>query len=116
VKIIRDAGIEAIRRKSVRQTSRLIELADERGFRVFSPRDPSSRAGTVTIDVPHAYEVTQVLISRDILVDYRVGAGIRAAPFFFNTDEEIDLLVGTIDEALRTSEWEKYSARRTVVT
>jgi kynureninase len=116
VRIIRDAGIEAIRRKSVRQTSRLIELADERGFRVFSPRVPSSRAGTVTIDVPHAYEVTQVLISRDILVDYRVGAGIRAAPFFFNTDEEIDLLVGTIDEALRTSEWEKYSASRTVVT
>jgi len=116
VKIIREAGIEAIRSKSVRQTSRLIELADERGFRVFSPRDPSSRAGTVTIDVPHAYEVTQVLISRDILVDYRVGAGIRAAPFFFNTDEEIDLLVGTIDEALTSSEWEKYSASRSLVT
>jgi kynureninase len=116
VNIIREAGIEAIRSKSVHQTSRLIELADERGFRVFSPRDPSSRAGTVTIDVPHAYEVTQVLISHDILVDYRVGAGIRAAPFFFNTDEEIDLLVGTIDEALTTSEWEKYSSSRAVVT
>jgi kynureninase len=116
VKIIDSIGIDSIRKKSVRQTSRLIELADERGFRVFSPRDPSRRAGTVTIDVPHAYEIAQVLISRDILVDYRVGAGIRAAPFFFNTDEEVDLLVGTIDEALTSSEWEKYSGTRAVIT
>lgn len=116
VKIIASVGIDSIRKKSVRQTSRLIELADERGFRVFSPRDPEHRAGTVTISVPHAYEIAQLLISRDILVDYRVGAGIRAAPFFFNTDEEVELLIETIDEALKTSEWEKYSDRRGVVT
>jgi kynureninase len=115
-KIIRSAGMEAIRKKSVRQTSRLIELADDRGFSVFSPRNSDHRAGTVTIDVPHAYEISQLLISRDILVDYRVGAGIRAAPFFFNTDEEIELLIDTIDEVLRTSEWKKYSDRHAVVT
>jgi kynureninase len=57
-----------------------------------------------------------VLLSREILVDYGVGAGIRAAPFFFNTDDEIELLIETIDSALRTSEWEKYSAVRAVVT
>jgi kynureninase len=108
--------MEAIRKKSVRQTSRLIELADDRGFSVFSPRNSDHRAGTVTIDVPHAYEISQLLISRDILVDYRVGAGIRAAPFFFNTDEEIELLIDTIDEVLRTSEWKKYSDRHAVVT
>ena len=116
VKIIGSAGIDSIRTKSVRQTSRLIELADERGFGVFSPRNPDHRAGTVTISVPHAYEIAQLLISRDILVDYRVGAGIRAAPFFFNTDEEIELLIETIDEALKTSEWEKYSGSPNVVT
>lgn len=115
-KIIRGAGMDAIRRKSVRQTSRLIELADERGFPVFSPRDSSQRAGTVTINVPHAYEIAQVLLSRGILVDYRVGAGIRAAPFFFNTDDEVELLMDTIDSALRNSEWMKYSDTRTVVT
>jgi kynureninase len=116
VKLLRRAGIDAVRKKSVRQTSRLIELADERGFRVFSPRDPSQRAGTVTIDVPHAYEVAQLLISRDILVDYRVGAGIRAAPFFFNTDDEVELLIDTIDDALRTSDWERYAQQGSVVT
>src|SRR6266508_955872 len=46
-RILRRAGIEGIRAKSVRQTSLLIELADERGFRVNAPRDPDRRGGTV---------------------------------------------------------------------
>ena len=116
VKLIRKAGIGAIRQKSMRQTSRLIELADARGFRVFSPRDPDRLAGTVTIDVPHAYEVAQLLLSREILIDYRVGAGIRAAPFFFNTDAEVELLIDTIDEALRTGEWKEFGKESSVVT
>jgi kynureninase len=116
VKIIRRAGVDAIRKKSIRQTSRMLDLADERGYRVFAPRDSSRRGGTVAIDVPHGYEVAQVLLSKEILVDYRVGAGIRAAPFFFNTDEEVDALFDAIDTALRTSSWEKYSSLRPVVT
>jgi len=116
VKLIRRAGIDAIREKSLRQTSRLMKLAEERGYRVFAPAESKRRGGTVAIDVPHGYEVAQVLLSREILVDYRVGAGIRAAPFFFNTEAEIDTLVGTIDEALSTAEWRKFTARNTVVT
>ena len=115
-RIIRAAGIEAIREKSVRQTARLIELAEARGYRVFAPKDPARRGGTVTVDVPHGYEVTQVLLSRDILVDYRVGAGIRAAPFFFNRDDENEMLIESIDEALETSSWERFRERTSVVT
>jgi len=116
VKIVRRAGIDAIREKSMRQTARLISLAEERGYRVTAPRDAKRRAGTVAIDVPHGYEVAQVLLSREILVDYRVGAGIRAAPFFFTRDDEVEELVGAIDEAIRSSEWEKYRDRKPVVT
>lgn len=116
VKIVRRAGIERIRAKSMRQTAELIRLADERGYRVSTSRDPGRRAGTVSIDVPHGYEVTQVLLSQDILVDYRVGAGIRAAPFFFNTDDEVGSLIGAIDEALASSAYEKFSDLNTVVT
>ena len=116
VKIINRAGVDAIRAKSVRQTSRLIELAEARGYRVFAPRDSAKRGGTVSIDVPHGYEVAQVLLSREILVDYRVGAGIRVAPFFFTRDDELDTLMGAIDEALETSSWERFHERTTVVT
>jgi kynureninase len=57
-----------------------------------------------------------VLLSRDILVDYRVGAGIRVAPYFFNRDDEIETVVAAIDEAIETGSWEKYSGRAAVVT
>ncbi len=115
-KIIRRAGVGAIREKSVRQTSRLIELAESRGYRVFAPRESARRGGTVAIDAPHGYEVAQFLLSRDILVDYRVGAGIRVAPFFFTRDDELDTLIGSIDESLETSSWERFSERHPVVT
>ena len=42
------------------------------------------------IDVPDGDAVTQELIRRDVIVDYRPGAGIRLAPHFYNTDAEID--------------------------
>jgi kynureninase len=115
-KILRRAGIAAIREKSVRLTSRLIELADDRGYTVNTPRKPAERGGTVTIDVPHGYEVTQHLLSRDILVDYRVGAGIRIAPHFFTREEELEAAVHEIDAALESGSWQKFSEKIAVVT
>lgn len=116
VKILARAGIAAIREKSKRQTALLIALADGRGYRVNAPRDPDRRGGTVAIDVPHGYEVTQVLLSQEILVDYRVGAGIRAAPFFFNRDDEVDTLIAAIDAALASGSWRQFTERTAVVT
>ncbi|MBS1855466.1 MAG: aminotransferase class V-fold PLP-dependent enzyme [Acidobacteria bacterium] len=88
--IVDEIGVPAIRSKSVRQTQRLIELALEAGFRVNSPRDPGRRGGVVVIDVPGGKEVTQELARRQILVDYRPHAGIRVAPHFYTTDDEIE--------------------------
>jgi kynureninase len=115
-KILRRAGIAAIREKSVRLTSRLIELADARGFKVNGPRDPTQRGGTVTFDVPHGYEVTQHLLARNILVDYRVGAGIRIAPHFFTREDELEEAVFEVDKALETGSWQRFTERMAVVT
>ena len=115
-KILRRAGTDAIRAKSLRLTSRLIELADARGYTVNAPRDPARRGGTIALNVPHAYEVTQHLLSRDILVDYRVGAGIRIAPHFFTKEEEVEEAVSEIDKALETGSWQRFSEKIAVVT
>jgi kynureninase len=115
-KILRRAGVGAIREKSVRLTSHLIDLADTRGYTVNAPRDPARRGGTVAIDVPHGYEVTQHLLSRNILVDYRVGAGIRIAPHFFTREDELDEAVSEIDKALESRSWQRYSEKIAVVT
>jgi len=115
-KILRRAGVDAIREKSVRLTSRLIELADARGYTVNAPRDPARRGGTVAVDVPHGYEVTQHLLSRDILVDYRVGAGIRIAPHFFTREDELDEAVSEIDKALESGSWQRFSEKIAAAT
>ena len=115
-RLVRRAGIDAIRAKSTRQTSRLIELADERGYPVTAPRDPARRGGTVALDVPHAYEVAQFLLSRDIIVDYRPNAGIRIAPHFYTSDAELERAVAAVDEALATDAWQRFGERRSVVT
>jgi kynureninase len=101
--IINEIGVPAIREKSMRQSEKLIQLAEEAGFRINSPRDPNQRGGTVVIDVPNGYEITQELGRRNYLVDYRPGAGIRVAPHFYSTDEELELVIREIKTFSPTS-------------
>jgi len=87
--IINEIGVEAIRAKSLRQTQFLMDLADEADFPVRTCREPDRRGGVVILDIPWGKEVTKELARREILVDYRPGAGIRIAPHFYTADEEI---------------------------
>jgi kynureninase len=80
------------------------------------PRVPDRRGGTVAFDVPHAREVAQALLARDVIVDYRPGAGIRVAPHFYTSDDEVDAVVQQIDEILANDAWRKYVDQRSVVT
>jgi kynureninase len=96
--IVAEAGIGRIREKSTRQTARLIELADRRGWTVNTPRDPERRGGTVSIDMPRSQEVCRELLKRDILVDWRPNAGVRMSPHFYTADEELDRALDAAQE------------------
>jgi kynureninase len=101
IKIIAEVGVEKIREKSKRQTARLIDLAEQRGWRVNTPRDPEKRGGTVSIDMADSQEVCRELLKRDILVDWRPQAGVRFSPHFYNTDEELDAAIEAVEEILK---------------
>jgi len=101
LRIIAEAGIERIREKSKRQTGRLIELASKHGWRVNSPRDAQQRGGTVSLDVPDPQDVCRELIKREILVDWRPKAGVRMSPHFYNTDQELEIGIGAVEEILK---------------
>lgn len=116
IDIIAQVGVEAIRRKSMRQTALLLELADAMGYPVNSPRQPAERGGTVTVNPPHAYEVSRELLARDILVDYRPQAGIRIAPHFYNSDEEVRQAMDAIRDILDSDAWRKHADSRAFVT
>jgi kynureninase len=98
--IIHEIGVAAIRARSICLTNRLIGLADEAGFAVRSCRDPHTRGGVVVIDVPNGKEVTAELARREVLVDYRPGAGIRIAPHFYTAEEEIDRVISEMRSML----------------
>jgi kynureninase len=115
LEILNRAGIQNIRGKSTRMTTRLIEGALSRGWRVNTPQDPGERGGTVSIDCQHAYEVCRELLAREILCDYRPKAGIRLSPHFYNREDECDFALTQVEEILRTSAWEKHAAAHSQV-
>jgi kynureninase len=100
IKIIQEVGVGKIREKSKRQTARLIELADQQGWRVNSPRDGEKRGGTVSIDMPDSQAVSRELLARDILVDWRPKAGVRFSPHFYNSDAEVEAAMAAVVEIL----------------
>ena len=107
LEIVSEIGVQRIREKSQRQTQRLIDGALARGWRVNSPLDAGERGGTVSVECPHAAEVTNELVARNVLVDYRPGSGIRLSPHFYNRDEEIDFAMAQIEEILESRVWER---------
>ena len=106
--LIEKIGVERIRENSLRQTDLLIRLADEAGFEVRSPRNPARRGGTVTVFVPDFEAVHKELGERQIICDFRPGAGIRLGPHYYNTDEELERVMAEIGEILATGAHERW--------
>ncbi|HEX7678298.1 MAG TPA: hypothetical protein VF713_09250, partial [Thermoanaerobaculia bacterium] len=105
-----------IRRKSLRQTEKLIAMADQRGFEVRTPRDTLQRGGSVSILIPHAKEVAAELNAEDIVCDFRPGAGVRFSPHFYTTDEDLDRAFAAVDDILRSERWHRQDSRQNIVT
>jgi kynureninase len=88
--IINEVGVEAIRARHIELTSFAVERAQEEGLQINSPLDARVRGGHVTVNFPGAREACDELIRRRFIVDFRPGSGIRIAPHFYNTKDEVD--------------------------
>ena len=111
--IIKNIGIEPIRDKSSKQTRRIIDLARQRGFSLFSPDEEEKRGGAVSLILPYGYQVKQALGRRGIIVDFRKGKSrepdtIRVGPHFYSEDNEIDELFSALDEIYSRQEYKKF--------
>ena len=106
-RIINEIGVERIREKSVRQTTLLIEMAEEAGFRVTSPKDAADRGGTITVWHDDAAAITRELIRREFIVDFRPGAGVRISPHFYTKDEELEMVIGEMKKIRDAREYEQ---------
>lgn len=76
-----EAGIDRIRAKSIALTTYAIELFDARlaalGCTLGSPRDASRRGSHVSIRHPDARRLTEALIERNVIPDFRAPDSIR---------------------------------------
>jgi kynureninase len=81
VRLVAEAGVDRIRAKAVALTELAIELGDAwlapHGARLRSPRDAAMRGAHVTVEVPDARVVTEELIVRGVVPDYRNPDMIR---------------------------------------
>ncbi|MFT4234026.1 MAG: aminotransferase class V-fold PLP-dependent enzyme [Microbacterium sp.] len=90
---VRDVGIDVIDEALVAQTQRVIDLADEHGIDVLTPRDPARRAGIVAL-APAASRVGTlgaVLANDGISATVRSGL-VRIAPHVGTSDESFEML------------------------
>ena len=79
--LIDDAGMPAIREKSIELTTFALEVVVEElaplGVEVASPIEAASRGGHVTLRHPLMRQVTAALWRRDVIPDYRDPDGLR---------------------------------------
>ena len=118
---INKVGITQIRNKSINMTEKIIQLAKEREFTSFSPENKTLRGGSVSLQIPFAFQVKQGLDERKIQVDFRKGKGrepdvIRVGPHFYNIEEEINEFFYAVDEIISSGEYQKYSTNISSVT
>ncbi len=105
--MIEEAGIAAIRAKSVALTSFAIIVADEwlgpLGVTLASPAQPDERGGHVTLNHPAMREVTARLWQRDVIPDYRDPGGLRLGLSPLSTSfEEVHRGLEITRDTLRT--------------
>jgi len=83
-RLLAEAGIARLRAKAVALTGYLIRLADawlaRHGMTVASPRPDARRGAHVTLAHPQAWQISQALIRRGVIGDYRTPDRLRLGP------------------------------------
>jgi kynureninase len=123
--VIEELGVDRIRERSLVLTQLLIDLCDEAGLGITSPRDPERRGGTVTVSTPDHAACHRELGERGVICDFRpdsrlrgqtdrgaLGAagegGIRLGPHFFNTEDEVGRAVSELADIVASGAYERH--------
>ncbi|RBY84959.1 kynureninase [Blastococcus sp. TF02A-30] len=84
VELIAEAGIERLAAKGRTMTDLVVALGDEwlapQGVALASPRDAARRGSHVTFAHPQAWQLTQALIDRGVVPDFRTPDRVRLGP------------------------------------
>ncbi|MCP4901178.1 MAG: aminotransferase class V-fold PLP-dependent enzyme [bacterium] len=98
LELIQGVGLPLIEERVRELTTYLYDRISERGFRVLTPRPWHERAGILSLEVPQPESVRQQLLKRRIVVNVRDGGTLRTSTHFYNSRDDIDVLVEALNE------------------
>jgi kynureninase len=120
-RLVAEAGVGRLAAKGRRMTALMVELADAwlapHGARLASPREPERRGSHVTLAHPAAWQLTQALIDRGVVPDFRTPDRVRLGPAplytrFVDVWDAMDRFRGLLDDG----GYRAYPAERSRVT
>lgn len=85
-------GKDKIEKRILSLTGYAINSLEKNGFEVLSRKEEKSRSGIVIFKADPAEKIWKRLIAQKVFVSAR-GSGLRLAPHFYNTYEEIDRFI-----------------------
>jgi len=98
VDLLLEVGVDKIG-KHVRELGDLIiHEAEKRRFTIKTPKSSSERGGIISFSGNFdPKELAEMLFEKNVVVNYR-GGGLRVAPHFYNTEDEIMKFFEILDE------------------
>jgi kynureninase len=123
LRVMREAGIERIREKSLKITGYLMYLIDEilseapYNYFIATPRSPERRGGHVGISHKDAWKINQALIANGVIPDFRPPNIIRLAPIpLYIGYHEVWKVVQILKSVIDKGDIEKFSDDKSTVT
>ena len=121
LKPVEEAGLEAIRAKSIAMTEFIINATDSTlgdcGFNVGTPRDAARRGGHVSVQHKHAQPICLALRARGVVPDFRKPDVIRLAPSpLYNTFTELWNALDILKQITTERSYEDFQSTRALVT
>ena len=116
-----EAGIDRLATKGRALGELVIALADAwlapHGVALASPRDPGRRGAHVTLAHPQAWQVTQALVDRGVVPDYRTPDRVRLGPApLYTRFVDVWDAMARFRDLLAEGAHERYPAERSRVT
>jgi kynureninase len=123
LRMINEAGIDEIRKKSLKITDYLIFLIDEMlseapyNYSVVTPREPERRGGHVGVAHKEGWRINQALIARGVIPDFRPPNVIRLAPIpLYISYHDVWKVAQHLKAVIESEEYRRFSDDRSTVT
>lgn len=120
LKLINEAGIDRIRKKSLELTKYMIELIDSEldgmGFSIGTPRSHEARGGHLALEHNDAARICKALKERRIIPDYRPPNIVRLAPApLYISFGDVYKVIQVIKKIILEKEYLKFENKRELV-